>query len=99
MNSTDTRETYKTLLRSAEKTWKIWGPNSGGGESWFFAQGQIWYHRYGPDHGNGFFRPMEPQEFIDRHWPQRVGRGRRHGRIIRWLVAQGHGCLPAEDAD
>jgi len=97
MTSTDTLKTDMSLLESAEKTWHLWGPNSDGGEAWFFARGQLWHRRYG-DHDD-VSEPVGPQEFIDRYWPQKVGRGRRHGRIIRWLVAQGYGYQPVEEVD
>jgi len=85
------------MQREAEQTWNVWGPNKEGGEEYFFARGKLWHRCYG-DHGD-VSDPLDPQAFIDRYWPQRVGRGRRHGRIIRWLVARGHGQLPPEPTE
>lgn len=80
------------MQKEVDQRWNVRGPNSGGGEEYFFAQGRLWHRRYG-SHGD-VSEPLDSQAFIDQYWPQRVGHGRRHGRIIRWLVANGQGHLP-----
>jgi hypothetical protein len=70
-----------------EKSWSVWGPNSGGGYEVWFREGQLWHHYYGDSAPNGLGDEWVPET------PASFAREQRsHGRyraICAWLRAEG----------
>jgi hypothetical protein len=71
------------------KRWKLWGPNSGGGESVLFADGRIWNYAYGDaarGEGESYYS-VSLERYFKRHRYQHSGRSKE---ITTWLRENGH---------
>ena len=69
--------------------WKLWGPNSGGGESVLFADGRIWLYQYG-DAARGEverYSSVSLAVYLERYWGKDL---ERSAEIIAWLIEHGH---------
>lgn len=66
------------------RRWRIWGPNSDGGEDICFAGGALWFCRYGdgPEH----YTRIRIADYLRESPRQHAGKA----AVVRWLKDNGH---------